>query len=232
MPKAPIYLPDVEDCSQHGLDGEGALAISDFLRGYAEGLDTSNVNLLQEYKKVARHVFMMQSLHNQMDLASFIKEIRELSHRSNPSAIRASCGVAYKVAYMVKVMTMADLLRRDSDIGNALVQAARMTVPPVLFDSLVSMVKEAAEVMPNKGKISRWRVLIDGSYMLMMRRLNTTSGGERRFIRHVMADSSMQRGRDFLHIVVLEIECAKVGEMFEAACELAEMWQSNNQRVL
>ena len=87
------------------------------------------------------------------------------------------------------------------------------------------MLDEAVTFVPRKSTISRWRLLMDGAFMLMMRRLHMPAG-ERSFVRYIMADSSMQHGRDFEHVVSLEINGKDLVNLLETANHLASMWSS------
>ena len=61
------------------------------------------------------------------------------------------------------------------------------------------------QMRPNKGQLSRWRFLVDGTLGLYSRRKLQQLGGALESVRYLMVDACSQHGREFEHVMVLEI---------------------------
>ena len=77
-----------------------------------------------------------------------------------------------------------------------------------------------AYTLPDASTISRWRMLVDGAYMIYWRSLNASSS----YIRYLMADSSSQRGRNFELIALLCIREDEIVDSYRRAKDLAQLW--------
>ena len=104
--------------------------------------------------------------------------------------------VRYNADYVVQSSLMADLLRNDADLTESIRQALRMVLPTQLLPSALLMIDSCKDIVPHKGTLSRWRLLIDGAMMNTYRTLlqEHFDGGGVGFARYFMADSSEQHG--------------------------------------
>ena len=134
-------------------------------------------------------------------------------------------GLPYKVAFLLKACLIADLLRGDSSFKQMLELAICTVLPPVIQRPFVSFLKEGVQRIPHKGTLSRWRFVLDGAHMVWMRRRNDAEGPGR-FARSFMADSSMQRGREFEVILILEVKQSLLAQVLKAAVDLSSLWSS------
>ena len=125
-----------------------------------------------EYRMIERSALLLQRLHDQMDAKMFLKHARDLTGRVD---LARSDGrrVSYQIGFMVKVMCMADLLRNKSTLGDALEQSLQLLMPDILKQAFLTLWQESQRCIPHASTISRWRLLLDGAFMLQQRRANS-----------------------------------------------------------
>eukprot|EP00969_Alexandrium_andersonii_P025551 1115941-Alexandrium_andersonii.AAC.1 len=87
-------------------------------------------------------------------------------------------------------MQLSSVLRSSADMTGAVLSAIRVVLSPVLQEPMVRMVQDSTP-LPDAGTVSRWRLLLDGAFMLYLRKRRE----EATVCRYMQADSSMQRGR-------------------------------------
>eukprot|EP00435_Cladocopium_sp_Y103_P066286 s676_g28.t1 len=201
----------------------------DFLQAYAatiltdaEDPDFENV----EYLALQRCVGVFHLLLQGMDPSAFVRSAREMTGKGN--AFWNSSKRPYQVAFLVKAVTMANLLRTAGSMPEVLQSAAGILLPEVLQAAFKQMLETCRHCTPHESTISRWKLLLDGAFMLFQRRANAQiprgSGSGSGAIRYLMADSSTQHGRDFEHIMVASVKACDVCQLFHAACSLLDAW--------
>ena len=117
------------------------------------------------------------------------------------------------------------MLGNDADLRESLIMALRMALPPNLRDAMVKMISSPQEFpVPDPSSISRWRVLIDASFMLWAREHMQPQG----HVRYMMMDSSTQGGRDMEIIVIGSIAREHLQDARRFAQDLVDMrsWRS------
>ena len=82
--------------------------------------------------------------------------------------------------------------------------------------------RDAKHAMPHKSTLSRWRLLVDGCFMMVERQRNASTNTSK--VRYLMADSSTQHGRDFEHVTALSIDGTDIVEAYENANALVNFW--------
>jgi hypothetical protein len=118
---------------------------------------------------------------------------------------------------------MSDMLAKDSDLREVLATSISLVIPSRMAKPLLDVLQDpSAYTLPNKGTISRWRLLLDTSYMLYMRSVNRS----RRWIRYLMVDSSTQGGRDYELTIVSSVDYDRLHELRMAALELLSLRHS------
>ena len=132
------------------------------------------------------------------------------------------CKLKYNVCWMIKVFLLSNCLRTSADLGDAIQHALNMLLPPVLIPVFASVLGDTDRIRPDAGTVSRWRLLIDGAFMLWHRRANSKDGGQH--VRYMMADSSTQHGRTFQLLSMQSISHAALPRMFSDVTDLIEMW--------
>lgn len=221
MPVAPP-IEVADDDAQ--LDCDIALQVADSLRLHAQGVDRGSAEGQEEYLQLYRLVHVVEAVYQQMDpffIASMCKDLRSKSSLlAQPSGGHQR--LRYNVVFLVRALLMADLLRNASALGDAILHGLRLLVPPVLARGLAAAIKSPKEFAPHAGTISRWRLLLDGAYMLHMRRKN--HDGQQKQFRYLMADSSVQHGRDFEVVFTMTIREDAAVRALHASNALAECW--------
>ena len=220
----PSGAPDVEE-SEIDLDRDMMFQITNHLRVYAAELDLEDEFSLPLYFDLENCVVHLQTLYEQLDPVAFAKGIQDLRGHAQP-ALRAGRSRQYRVAYLLKVVILCDLLRSDADLSRVLTNCARMLLPKSLTSSFKQLLDVGASMAPHKGTVSRWRLLVDGAFMLFYRRLHDRARGnsDNSFARYMMADSSTQHGRDFEHVSVRSIKRSDMQEAMAYSADLVALW--------
>ena len=140
------------------------------------------------------------------------------------ASIRGMCDAAkqklqYNAVWVLQVLLMADLLRDSSELSRAVSQAMRFLLPPVLRPVFEEAMADASS-MPNAGTVSRWRFLLDASFMLWRRERNANQ----KFLRWIIADSSTQHGRTFQLAATLNLKTEHAARALQTANELVHLW--------
>ena len=198
-------------------------AVADSLRGLSTRLNLQDEGDMAVFDAVEMQVASMQALCEQMDPVVFAKGIRDMRSMANVQQARTK-SLPYNVAFLMKAVIMSDMLKHDADLGRALRHCLRMVLPSGLVEACENMLDASACMMPHKSTISRWRVLVDGAFMLYTRVRHAAAADQQGHIRYMMADSSTQHGRDFEHIVISSVERGSLSELHDDAMTLANMW--------
>ena len=90
-------------------------------------------------------------------------------------------------------------------------------LPPFLRHMVKDLVDVAERCMPREALISRYRVLLDGAFIMCSRILNDHCRIPGGTTRYVMADSSMQHGHEFEVILVNQIPNRDIPRAFRLA---------------
>ena len=107
-----------------------------------------------------------------------------------------------------------------------MISTVRAILPPSLRPLLEDLLAVAKLVVPSKSAISRWRFIIDANYMLMQREALQHMLREGGVLCYMMADSSMQHGRDFEHVVLQVIAVKNLLELYTYANQLVDIWST------
>ena len=232
VPAIPDYVrsfPDRKEC----LDLSPSVVDSaiDMLQSYASSVlqETSIFDNVAEYDAVQRCVAAFQALLEGLDPSAFARSAREMTGKGN--ALWSSSRRPYQAAFLVKAVTMASLLQNSSSMIEVLRQAAAMILPEVLHSSFKAMLDSCKHCVPHASTISRWKLLLDGGFMLLQRRLNErlhseiASSGAGGVCRFLMADASTQHGREFEHIMLSNIRKADLARLYRGMCSLLDQWR-------
>eukprot|EP00959_Pyramimonas_sp_CCMP1952_P045008 940208-Pyramimonas_sp.AAC.1 len=95
--------------------------------------------------------------------------------------------------------------------------AINLALPPALASCVREHVNNNTKINVKKYTISKWRMLLDGMLMLYGRNLDDDLSVGEGCIRFFMADSSMQRGRDFQLVQVMSLPKFKAAEILTVA---------------
>ena len=226
VPSLPNHVrafPDVD--SNLVLDTSVLDEAIDFLQSYAatmdinvEDQDFDNV----EYLALQRCVAIFQLLMQGMDPSAFMRSAREMTGKGN--AFWNSSRRPYQVAFLVKAVTLSSLLRTASSMPEVLQSAAGIMLPEVLQPAFKQMLQTCRSCTPHESTISRWKLLLDGGFMLYQRGINSQVGTNATVVRYLMADASTQHGREFEHIMLASVKSEDVRELFHIACSLQDVW--------
>ena len=131
---------------------------------------------------------------------------------------------AYGVYYLINCFLLCDMLKSDADLRATLQLACKIVLPKHVCDAVLKLFQEEDRPVPSKSTISRLRLRVDVSFMLMTRdwlRAQLQLGG---VVVHAMVDSSPQGGHDYellslsitpksklrsLHVDMLRLEHAR-----------------------
>ena len=108
-------------------------------------------------------------------------------------------------AYLLKILMMCSALKTSYALGDVFKDMVEACLPNGLKYMVKEVVASAARQMPSQATVSRYRMMLDGAFMLWERQQHAalvSQGGATRFI---MADSSMQHGSEFEGVVCLTI---------------------------
>ena len=175
-----------------------------------------NIELLQ----VGHALQVLEELHMSLDPTAFARASKELIGKGDAGVV--STKRQYKVAFLVKVLCYADLLRNAALLHESLQRGMEILLPKMLQPAFTKMLQACSQHLPHAGTISRWRLLLDGAFMLQQRQVNSRTGTG--FARYIMADSSIQHGRDFEHIMVASIARDALATCFWNAKALVDCW--------
>ena len=204
------------------LDKHSAREIANVLRSYAKNLDPNDDFHQAEYIRLQHLVRTMQDVQEQLDPVYVQKACRDLAGRASIHTLDDSSRkkLKYNVAWLLQVFLLADCLRDTAQLDRVLELSMRMLLPPVLVKAFKENFVSAAVAMPHKGTISRWRLLLDGGFMLWHRRRNNSGN----FIRWMMADSSTQHGRTFQLMSTLSLAVQSAAKALRVSQELVLLW--------
>ena len=222
LPSAPLCF--LGDSMRRHVVGRAELrGCSDLLRQYALDFDISDAENVGIYTHIEMCVASLQQLADDLDPMAFLQTVKKLDGRIvDDSSMGRIRSIPYRASYMVQIMCCADLLRNSDSLKDVLVQAIALIVPASIKPALMNLVDAARHATPNKGTISRWRMILDCSYMLVQRQY-LESISDSGFAAYAMSDSSMQHGRDFEHIILKIIPEASLLQMHQAANDLIRL---------
>ena len=227
-------IPQLSLIAQTFPDEESSVVLSaelldeamEFLRTYAASLSVHATNETfedVEYISLQKCVATFQALKASMDPSAFVRSVRDMTGKG--VALWRCSRRPYQLAFLVKAVTLASLLRSADAMSEALQTAACIVLPSVLQPSFLTMVETCRQHIPHESTISRWKLLLDGSFMLFQRQCNQAqscaSGG---FVRYLMADASSQHGRELEHIMICSIKKQDLARLYASYFRLMDMW--------
>eukprot|EP00971_Amphidinium_carterae_P244067 4846318-Amphidinium_carterae.1 len=112
---------------------------------------------------------------------------------------------------------MTNALRNSAHVQDTVQKAMRLVLPDVLQKPLQVMLQTCAKQIPDNNTLSRWRLLLDGALSLVHRERNARDEDTGASVRYLLADASLQHGRDFEHMMVTTISRARLPELFNAS---------------
>ena len=207
---------------QLDFDKHVATDVANILKRYCENLDPNDDFDFVEYNHVAQLIRVMMNLQEQLDPVYFHKVCRDLQHRA---AIVTTDGsqrrkLKYKVMWLLQVLLMSDCLRQSGHLKKVIVKSIELVVPPVLVKVFRDALNSSALAIPNKGTLSRWRLLLDGGFMLWHRGQNKSGA----FLRWMMTDSSTQHGRSFQLTSILSLNIQSALKSLCDSIDLVMLW--------
>ena len=122
---------------------------------------------------------------------------------------------------------MCRALKTTAALGDLFRDMVEACMPNGLKHMIKDMVDSAASQMPSSSTVSKYRVVLDGAFMLWERKHNAaldSSGGATRYL---MCDSSMQHGSEFEGIVCLTIPNRDLLPAFDIANKLVSLRPSS-----
>ena len=174
----------------------------------------------EKYRNIERSVLLLQRLRSQMDAKVYLRSARDMLGKANVFPLEAGRRRPFQVAFMLKALCMANLLRHDGSFQRVLEQGLELVMPEVLRPSYRVLLQESKRSVPHASTISRWRLLLDGAYMLQQKAQNSKAD----VIRYVMTDASTQHRRELEHILVRAIAVCDLPKLLQAAQKLEQLW--------
>ena len=211
---------------QLDFDQNVAMEVGDVLKRYCESLDVHDDFDAVEYSHVSQLVRVMMNMQEQLDPVYFHKVCRDLQHRATiVTSDGSQCRkLKYKVMWLLQVLLMSDCLRQTGNLKKVILKTVELVVPPVLINVFRNAVMSAALAVPNKGTLSRWRLLLDGGFMLWHRGKNSPGSD----LRWMMTDSSTQHGRSFQLTLILSLNVLSAIRALSDANDLVLLWHHVN----
>ena len=171
-------------------------------------------------------VYVLHAMHTQTHPTFITRLVRDMQNRA--TEFWASTGVRrrlkFNVVWLVRAFQLSDLLRTSASLGEALQQSLHSVLPPVLVPIFRRTLEETKQLRPDPSTISRWRVLLDGAFMLWMRSYQESFGKCRRFI---MSDSSSQHSKHFQLTSIQTVREDDLFMVYEDANDLMQLWRSS-----
>jgi hypothetical protein len=203
------------------ISGELVHGVADALREFSLTLDCSTQDGSARSSELEKWVRAMRKMEHQLTRMHLAKLIKSMPGAHGDEGAQSRRRRApFQVAYLVQSMMLGDMLRNSRDLQRTLRLCIKVLVPPVMQEVVFDYLDECSHTVPDKGTISRWRVLLDGAFRLLHRRTSAVSECSR----YLMADSSMQHGRDFEHIVYLMVRNEMLPRLFHMANDLIRLW--------
>lgn len=169
--------PDILEMSP-GLDSATCLQIADRLRQVAASVDKNSDFREADYHNLQCFVHVLQTMHDQTHGTFLTKMVKDLRSRVSLSSLSSteSRKLKYNVSWMLRVLMLSDCLRSSANLAQAVKQSLHMFVPPVVLPVFQSVLSDPSALQPDLGTVSRWRLLLDGAFMLWHRSRNASQG--------------------------------------------------------
>ena len=258
--RAPDYPPELLMTSKPQLTGEDCRVIADTLRPIVHDVhrdgdfDEADPEADECRRELMSLVFTVHTLYEQLDPMYFVKQVRDLQSRASLRSLthgyvddsKFSRVSKFNVIWLLRVLLMSDALRNSAGLARVIRRALDLCVPKVLLPSLVSILDDAGSIVPHQSTIGKWRVLLDGAFMLYHRSLNDSNGDDDEggggagdddeggggaalragWVRYIMSDSSTQHNRHFQLTCVLSVRRGDIVRLHQAASNLVHLWRS------
>ena len=212
---------EAETAETLALDQDVLDVAVDALKECASHLDPNDDFQRVEYESLRRAVHVLEETSDALDEGVLARAARDLVGVTDAHA--QSSRRQFQAAYLVKVLVMSSTLRSSGSLRESVMKAMQLVLPPVLLQPFQKVLEASAKQFPHEATISRWRLLLDGSFMLLQRRANVDDK-KSDCARYLLADSSLQHRRDFEHIMVAQIERSNLGFLWQKAEELTSLW--------
>lgn len=199
-----------------------AQQIGDVLKTFGKTLDVSDDFDLVEYGHVLQLVRVMNNMQEQLDPVYFHKACKDLQHRAAVTSLDGQVRrkLKYKVIWLLQVLLLADCLWNSAKLKAVVSKAIELVVPPLFIKVFREALRDSALLVPHKGTLSRWRLLLDGGFMLWCREKNKAG----QYLRWMMTDSSTQHGRSFQLTTMLSLKAASAQRALLCAHEQIYLW--------
>ena len=127
--------------------------------------------------------------------------------------------------FLLNTMLFALGVRSAGVLPNCLRQCVEICLPSYLRHLAGPLVETAVKHAPAAPVISRHRFLLDGACMLFMQRINRQRSAEGGCSRYMVADSSMQHGREYEAIITTTMKNKDLAKASSLAKGLVEFRQ-------
>ena len=165
-------------------------------------------------ERAERLIVCAQAMADDTDVDGFKRRVLLSSPQSAGRATR------YRTDYFLKVFLTAQNLKSCTSLPLVVKDVVNMLFSAPTAAVFGAVAECASVLVPSKGQLSKSRVLIDGALCLFMRHLNARRLRQGGCIRYIMADSSMQHGREFEAVRMITLERAIIPKAFRAANRL------------
>eukprot|EP00971_Amphidinium_carterae_P045587 897353-Amphidinium_carterae.1 len=155
-----------------------------------------------------------------MDVETFTRMARDMQGKGSALHGASTHKRNFQVAWMLKCVCMADLLRTTSDMREVLQSSLEMLLPEVIRGAFRKMLEESAAAIPHPGTVSRWRFLVDAAFMCVRR----LSNANMECYRYLMADASVQHSHHFEHVLERSVPAHLASQLHADAVKLVLLW--------
>ena len=223
VPPPPVSLLGNEELGlttslSRGLAMRAATCIAD----HALLIELDSEEARAQYKEDERCVRVLLDLAEQLHPSHFLmgitgaKTLRYVGDKAHTKG--------YTAAHLVRAFCFADMLRNSVHFKKNITRALEMYLPDVLRGPCLRLLDQAGHVAPSKATVSRWRAVVDGTFMLTQRKLFSRMRRAGGYILYGMSDSSMQHHRDYEHIVLRVVEAGELPDLLSIANRLCNFW--------
>lgn len=179
-------------------------AAADEIRCVAQSLDIDRGGDRERLETLHGYVASLQAFIDDSSESGMAWHVSNLGKESLALPENASSRTrrfAYRTTFLVHCLVMSGLIMSDGKLRDILLNSVRMLLPPALAKPLADVVRSPGLLpLPSKSTTSRWRVMLDGAFMLWTRRRSNIDA-----VYYAMVDSSTQGGNDYELIVVASI---------------------------
>ena len=168
-----------------------------------------NVNVMQDAADLLRSFCPLQDEAGQRQRVKMITCLQQMADDLDVDCWKRamqdkSASGRARVVFM-NTLILAQSLKATRKLREVVRDCVEMCLPTNVRGMIGPLVEAAAQNAPSASTISRARFLLDGAFMLFMRKLNLCRARDGGCSRYLIADSSTQHGKEFEAVITTTI---------------------------